>query len=62
MILQPGVSEVMQAFRLFLGHNEMMAYLAMMAARLVELHRVVKSTDSLYLHCDPAVSHSATAT
>ena len=35
----------------------MMAYLAMMAARLVELHRVLKPTGSLYLHCDPTASH-----
>jgi site-specific DNA-methyltransferase (adenine-specific) len=35
----------------------MMAYLAMMAARLIELHRVLKPTGSLYLHCDPTASH-----
>ena len=35
----------------------MMAYLAMMASRLVELHRVLKPTGSLYLHCDPTASH-----
>ena len=35
----------------------MMAYLAMMAVRLIELHRVLKSTGSLYLHCDPTASH-----
>ncbi len=29
----------------------------MMAPRLVELHRVLKSTGSLYLHCDPTASH-----
>jgi len=58
LILQPGkVSEVMQAFRTFLGQNDMMAYLAMMAPRLVELRRVLKSTGSLYLHCDPTASH-----
>jgi len=51
------VSEVLQAFRLFLGTNDMLAYLAMMAPRLVELHRVLKSTGSLYLHCDPTASH-----
>ncbi len=33
-----------------------MAYLVMMAARLVELHRVLKPTGSLYLHCDPTAS------
>lgn len=55
---QPGkVSEVMQAFRTFLGTNDMMAYLAMMAPRLVELRRVLKPTGSLYLHCDPTASH-----
>ena len=35
----------------------MMAYLTMMAMRLVELHRVLKPTGSLYLHCDPTASH-----
>lgn len=34
-----------------------MAYLVMMANRLVELHRVLKPTGSLYLHCDPTASH-----
>lgn len=40
-----------------LGKNDMTAYLAMMAARLIELHRVLKPTGSLYLHCDPTASH-----
>ena len=34
-----------------------MAYLALMAVRLIELHRVLKPTGSLYLHCDPTASH-----
>jgi site-specific DNA-methyltransferase (adenine-specific) len=51
------VSEVMQAFRLFVGDSDMLAYLAMMAPRLVELRRVLKPTGSLYLHCDPTASH-----
>jgi len=51
------VSQAMQAFRTFLGENDMMAYLAMMAPRLVELQRVLKSTGSIYLHCDPTASH-----
>ncbi len=51
------VSEVLQAFRLFLGANDMLAYLSMMAPRLVELRRVLKATGSLYLHCDPTASH-----
>jgi DNA modification methylase len=58
LILQPGkVGEVMQAFKTFLGTNDMMAYLAMMCPRLVELRRVLKPTGSLYLHCDPTASH-----
>ena len=57
LVMQPGkVSEVMQAFHTFLGTNDMMAYLAMMAPRLVELRRVLKPTGSLYLH--PAVASS----
>ena len=51
------VSEMMQAFRRFLGENDMMAYLTMMACRLLELHRVLRASASLYLHCDPTASH-----
>jgi len=52
-----SVSQVMQAFHTFLDGTDMMAYLAMMAPRLVELRRVLKLTGSIYLHCDPAASH-----
>lgn len=48
---------MLEAMRSFLGMNDMMAYLSMMAVRLVELHRVLKPTGSLYLHCDPTASH-----
>ena len=51
------VGALIAALRQALGANQMMAYLVMMAARLVELHRVLKSTGSLYLHCDPTASH-----
>ena len=51
------VSQAMQAFRTFLGENDMLAYLSMMAPRFVELRRVLKATGSLYLHCDPTASH-----
>ena len=51
------VAELLRAMRGFLKENDMMAYLAMMAVRLIELHRVLKSTGSLYLHCDPTASH-----
>ncbi len=48
---------MMRAMHDALGDSPLMAYLAMMAVRLVELHRVLKSTGSLYLHCDPTASH-----
>jgi site-specific DNA-methyltransferase (adenine-specific) len=51
------VAEMMRALHSFLGVNDMMAYLTMMANRLLELHRVLKPTGSLYLHCDPTASH-----
>jgi site-specific DNA-methyltransferase (adenine-specific) len=51
------VSQVMQAFRTFLGENDMLAYLSMMAPRLIELRRALKETGSIYLHCDPTASH-----
>jgi site-specific DNA-methyltransferase (adenine-specific) len=52
-----GASELLRAMRGFLGDNDMMAYLAMMAVRMAELHRVLKPSGSLYLHCDPTASH-----
>lgn len=51
------VADAMQAFRKFLGDNDMLAYLSMMAPRLIELRRVLKPTGSIYLHCDPTASH-----
>ncbi len=51
------ISKMIAAMRSFIGENQMMAYLVMMTARLVELHRVLKPTGSLYLHCDPTASH-----
>lgn len=41
----------------FLGQSDMMAYLTMMSLRLIELHRVIKESGTLYLHCDPTASH-----
>ena len=51
------VVRAMQALRSIVGEEDMLAYLSMMAPRLVELHRVLKPTGSLYLHCDPTASH-----
>lgn len=50
-------ADMLRAMRQFLGENDMMAYLTMMAVRLIELHRVLKETGSIYLHCDPTASH-----
>ena len=51
------VSQAMQALRTFLGETDMLAYLAMMAPRLVELRRAMKASAGIYLHCDPSASH-----
>ena len=50
-------AELLRSMRSFLKENDMMAYLCMMAVRLIELHRVLKVTGSIYLHCDPTASH-----
>ncbi len=50
------LGSVMRAFVEILGPNDMMACLAMMAPRLVELRCALKPTGSLYLHCDPTAS------
>jgi site-specific DNA-methyltransferase (adenine-specific) len=51
------VADAMKAFRTLLGGSDMLAYLAMMAPRLIELRRVLKQSGSIYLHCDPTASH-----
>ena len=51
------LGSLLTAMREFLGQNDMMAYLTMMAQRLAELHRVLKPSGSIYLHCDPTASH-----
>jgi site-specific DNA-methyltransferase (adenine-specific) len=59
LLHQPNtdVSEMIQAMRHFLKESDVMAYLVMMTNRLLELHRVLKPSGSLYLHCDPTASH-----
>jgi len=52
-----NVVRMIGALREFIGENQMMAYLVMMTARLIELRRVLKPTGSIYLHCDPTASH-----
>ena len=51
------VSKIIEALHSFLGENDMCAYLVMMTVRLIELHRVLKETGSLYLHCNTVASH-----
>ena len=51
------LAQLISAMRDGIGANDVMAYLVMMAARLTELHRVLKPTGALYLHCDPTASH-----
>lgn len=51
------VKDALEAFRRLLGDNDVLAYLVMMTARLIELRRVLTPTGSLYLHCDPTASH-----
>lgn len=53
----PAVADAVEAMRRLLGDNDVLAYLIMMTPRLLELHRVLKSTGSLYLHADPTASH-----
>jgi site-specific DNA-methyltransferase (adenine-specific) len=53
----PGIASMLDAMVYFIGRNDLTAYLVMMTQRLIELHRVLKPTGSLYLHCDPTASH-----
>jgi len=51
------VADLLQALRGFLGENDMLAYITMMAPRVVELRRILKPNGTIYLHCDPTASH-----
>lgn len=52
-----SAAPILRALRSYLGQSDMMAYLAMMTVRLVEMRRILRPTGSLYLHCDPTASH-----
>lgn len=52
-----SVRRVSEAMFMMLGPCGMLAYILFMTERLIELHRVLKQTGSLYLHCDPTASH-----
>ncbi|GAA4290934.1 DNA methyltransferase [Mycobacterium paraffinicum] len=51
------VADAIAAYYTLLGESEALAYLVNMTPRLLQLHRVLKPTGSLYLHCDPTMSH-----
>lgn len=53
----PVVSKAIDAFRILLGQNDVMAYIVMMTPRLLEMYRVLKPSGSMYLHCDPTTGH-----
>jgi len=53
----PPLAELLKALRQVLGRTNMLAYLSMMAVRLVEMHRALKPSGNLFLHCDPTASH-----
>lgn len=55
--LPNGPAEALVAFRKLLGENDALAYLVNMAPRLAEMHRLLRQTGSIYLHCDPVMSH-----
>lgn len=55
--LPTPAAQCLEAFRALLRETDLLAYLTNMAPRLVELHRALKSTGSLYIHCDPTASH-----
>jgi site-specific DNA-methyltransferase (adenine-specific) len=59
-VMQSGntdAAEMLRAMRSFLKENDVMAYLTMMAVRMIELRRVLRTSGGIYLHCDPTTSH-----
>ena len=59
VVMESGhqMAEIMRGLVQTFGKNDVTAYLVMMAARLLETHRILKQTGSIYLHCDPTASH-----
>ncbi len=51
---QPRYKGLMEGLRLMMGEGSQLSY---MANRLLEMPRVLKDTGSIYLHCDPTMSH-----
>ncbi len=53
----PELGKLIQGMVAGLGAAPVAGYLVMMTPRLLELHRVLRDSGSLYLHCDPTASH-----
>lgn len=53
----PNVVSMMSAFKSFLGTNDVMAYLTMICPRLIEMHRILKDTGTIFFHCNPVIGH-----
>jgi len=56
-VVDHKVAALAEAMMRLLGKNDLTAYLFMMTTRLLELHRILKPTGTLFLHCDPTASH-----
>ena len=56
-VADPRVVSSLRAMRQLVGESDVLAYIAMMTPRLIECHRILKQRGSLFLHCDPTVSH-----
>lgn len=53
---QPKLMEAIESAR-YAHSDSMVAFMCFMAVRLLEMRRILKSTGSIYLHCDPTASH-----
>lgn len=56
-LMDSPISDTMQGLRMVLCETSTMAYLCIMAVRMLEMHRILKDTGSIFLHCDPTASH-----
>jgi DNA modification methylase len=56
-LLTPQCVQLIDGLLKILGKSSLLAYLISMTLRIAEIHRVLKSTGSFYLHCDPTASH-----
>lgn len=52
-----AIADTLAGLLKVVGRDRLMAYLANMTLRIIAIHRLLKSTGSVYLHCDPTASH-----